>query len=39
MKEKYKNLQNKNKKRQKRARGAEVIVEGGEINDFDVYLS
>ena len=39
MKEKYKKLQNKNKQRQKRARAAEVIVKGGELNDFDVYLS
>ena len=31
--------QNKNKQRQKRARGTEAIVKGWELNDFAVYLS
>ena len=40
MKEKCKKKQqNKNKKRQKGARGIEAIVKGWELNDFVVHLS
>ena len=38
MKEKCKKQQ-KNKQRQKRARGTEAIVKGSELNDFVVHLS
>ena len=38
MKEKFKKQQ-KNKQRQKGARGTEAIVKGGELNDFVVHLS
>ena len=38
MKEKYKTQQKKNKQRQKRARGTETIVKGGEL-DIVVHLS
>ena len=37
MKQKCKNLQNKNKQKHKGARGAEAIVKGGELNDFVVH--
>ena len=39
MKENWKKQQNKNKQRQKGARGTEPIVKGRELNDFVVHLS
>ena len=39
MKEKCKKQQNKNKQRQKGARGTEAIVKWCELNDFAVHLS
>ena len=39
MQDKCKKQQNKNKQRQKGARGIEAIVKGWELNDFAVHLS
>ena len=39
MKDSYKKQQNKNKQRQKGAKGTEAIVKGWELNDFFVHLS
>ena len=39
MKEKRKKQQEKNKQRQKGARGTEALVKGWELNDFVVHLS
>ena len=39
MKEKCKKQQNKNKERQKGAKGTQVIAKGWELNDYVVHLS
>ena len=39
MKEKCKKQQQKNKRRQRGARGAEAIVKGWELNNFVVHLT